>query len=203
MGTHNYCIMLERGYFEPLATRQPTARNERWRNAAAIRVGLAAIALQTSDARSSHVAVSATGLEPSEPVEFGRPMPLPDGEAEARFAVTNLSSVATGGIPMFVCQHLTPTVVWHPAYLDQPNTTRRSLAAIRPTLVRLSTPMWGFIPRYHGVRFGIRRTFTTRACLRSRKSPGHLWGTCPRVARQLTRFASACYQANGRKQVLN
>ncbi len=121
MGTHNHCIMLRQGYFEVLAVLKPTPANERWRTALERREGLGAIALASEDARGTGAALRAAGVEASEALDFVRPVELPEGAAEARFTVTVIAGEDTPGTSMFVCQHHTREVVWHPGTLDHPN----------------------------------------------------------------------------------
>lgn len=121
MGTHNHCVMLRQGYFEVLAVLKPTPANERWRTVLARREGLGAIALASEDARGTCTALRAAGVEASEALDFARPVELPEGSAEARFTVTVIAADETPGASMFVCQHHTREVVWHPGTLDHPN----------------------------------------------------------------------------------
>ena len=120
MGTHNHCVMLERGYFEVLAVRHPTERNERWRNVLATREGLAAVAYQTQDARAADAHFHSVGIESHSLVDFARPVELPEGDCEASFTTVTLPP-EVAPVPMFLCQHHTPDVVWRPEYLPQPN----------------------------------------------------------------------------------
>lgn len=120
MGSHNHCVMLERGYFEVLGLRFPTEHNERWQAALAVREGLAAIALETNDARAAAHVFESRGLSPERLVDFSRPVDL-DGETrDASFTTLTLpDSVAP--VPSFLCHHHTRDVVWRPEYLTHAN----------------------------------------------------------------------------------
>ncbi len=121
MGTHNHCLMLERGYFEVMAIRMPTQHNQRWRDALARREGSSAVALQTADARAAHAWFAQHGIAASEPVDFARPVDLGGGQSrEASFTTVSLPGDVTP-LPMFLCQHHTPDLVWRPEYLRHPN----------------------------------------------------------------------------------
>jgi hypothetical protein len=120
MGTHNHCIMLERGYFEVLAVRHPTERNERWRDVLATREGLTAVACQTEDARSADLFFHSIGIESYRLLDFARPVELRSGPREARFTTLTLPA-DVAPVPMFLCQHHTRDVVWLPQYLNHPN----------------------------------------------------------------------------------
>lgn len=121
MGTANHCVMLHRAYFEVLAVLSPTALNERWRTRLAQREGLDAVPVSSEDAEEARAELVRRGLEPSEVIDFSRPVDLPDGPSEAAFRVVLLPRAETPGATIFVCQHLTREVVWRPDCLDHPN----------------------------------------------------------------------------------
>ena len=121
MGTHNHCVMLERGYFEVMAIRMPTERNQRWRDVLAKREGLSAVALKTEDARAAHAWFLANEVLAVEPVDFARPVDLGENETrEASFTTVTLPA-DVAPVPMFLCQHHTPDLVWRPEHLRHPN----------------------------------------------------------------------------------
>jgi hypothetical protein len=121
MGTHNHCVMLNRGYFEILSIRHPTKYNERWREVLAQHEGLGAIALEITEARACYEQLRQVGVDATEPVNFSRPVDLPEGSFEARFSVTVIPDEETPGIAMFACEHHTRNLVWHPSYLSHEN----------------------------------------------------------------------------------
>lgn len=134
MGTHNNCVALHQGYFEILAIHTPTPANEHWRMALEVREGLQNIVLATNDAKEAHAVFTANGIASPEPIEFARLQALPDGsKAEARFTVTLIPDHATSGIPMFVCQHHTPEVVWHKSNLTHANGVQKLISATAVT----------------------------------------------------------------------
>lgn len=121
MGTHNHCVMLNHGYFEILGIRKPTQHNERWRNVLARSEGLGAIALEITDANACYEQFMENGVDATEPVNFSRPVDLPEGSFEARFSVTVIPNEDTPRIAMFGCEHHTRDLVWHPSYLSHKN----------------------------------------------------------------------------------
>lgn len=121
MGTANHCIMLRQGYFELMAVLTPTEVNQRWRKLLAVREGLSAVPLATDDVDAVREALASRGLTPSDPVAFSRPVELPEGRREAAFRIVLIPNEETPGSTMFVCQHLTRELVWHPDYLDHAN----------------------------------------------------------------------------------
>jgi hypothetical protein len=129
MGSHNHCVMLERGYFEVLAIRIPTERNQRWRDVLARREGLAAIALQTSDARAAQTFFHANDVAASDIVDFARPVEFDGVVGEARFTTVTLPG-EVAPVPMFLCQHHTPEFVWREEHLSHPNGVRGVLGLV-------------------------------------------------------------------------
>ena len=121
LGTANHCIMLRRAYFEVLAVLRPTAFNERWRAGLAVREGLDAVPLASEDVDAARTELAARGLDLPGPIDFSRPADLPEGPAEAAFRIVPLPASSTPGTTIFICQHLTREVVWHPSCLDHAN----------------------------------------------------------------------------------
>jgi len=124
MGTGNHCIMLRQGYFEVLTVLRPTAHNARWRELLEVREGLNAVPLASDDAAAARAELAARGLELAEPIDFSRPVDLPEGRGEAAFRIVLIPGELTPGASMFVCQHFTPELVWHPEYLTHANGAR-------------------------------------------------------------------------------
>ena len=124
MGTGNHCIMLHQAYLEILSVLDPTEYNEPWRKLLAVREGLTAVPLASDDVEATRAELVARGLEPSAPLDFSRPVDLPEGPSEAAFRIVMIPETRTPGTTMFVCQHFTRDVVWHPTYLDHANGAR-------------------------------------------------------------------------------
>jgi hypothetical protein len=74
--------------------------------------GLAAIAFATDDADAVHAALQASGVPVEVPIDFSRPVALPDGIGEASFRVVRLAPQLTSGGRLFFCQHRTRAAVW-------------------------------------------------------------------------------------------
>lgn len=125
LSTANHCIMLERDYFELITVLTPTAANVQWTALLEAGEGLGAAALACRDARAVYRELIARGLHPPDPINFGRPVPLPDGPREARFCVCYLPDEVTPALPGFFCEHKTPDLVWRPEYQHHPNGARR------------------------------------------------------------------------------
>lgn len=142
MGTGNYCIMLRKAYFEILGVLVPREANARWRKVLEVREGLNIVALATDDAAAARAELVAAGLDPSEPLDFARPVDLPEGPGEASFRVALIPEHNTPGTNMFVCQHFTPELVWHASYVDHANGAEglRSVTVVADDPAALATP---------------------------------------------------------------
>jgi len=122
LGSQNHCVMFGRDYFELLMVPQRLPGREYYYDFARIGDGLAAIALKTDNARGAYGELSAAALAPSEPVDFSRPVQLPEGAKSASFRITQLGLEQTPGGQVFLCQHFTRDVVWRPEYQRHANT---------------------------------------------------------------------------------
>ena len=88
MGSGNHTIMFGEDYIELLGVLTEQPHNQGLRDFLAGREGLERCAFTTTDAAAAVAALQARGIAASGPVEFGRPVTMPDGsEAEAQFSV--------------------------------------------------------------------------------------------------------------------
>lgn len=118
IGTQNHCLMFGNDYLELLAVEKPHPVTQYFSDFLATSEGAAAIALATDDAEAAWSSLRASGMQADAPVDFSRPVALPDGTREARFRVVQLPVDATPGARTFLCQHFTPDIVWRPEYQD-------------------------------------------------------------------------------------
>ena len=127
MGTGNHTVMLGPDYVELLGVVADTAHNAPSRAWLAARQGVERAALRTDDAAAGAAELARRGLAGVGPLDFGRPVRLPDGAAtEARFRVFQWPpDEAPAGLRIFACQHVTPQAVWIPALQAHANTARR------------------------------------------------------------------------------
>lgn len=83
--------------------------------------GLSGLVFATRDADREAARLRAAGLEPSEPVAFSRPVEV-DGETrEARFRTVRVPGRLFPAGRVYVCEHLTPELVWREEWLSHPN----------------------------------------------------------------------------------
>lgn len=133
MGTANATTVFANGtYLELMGIVAPTERNAPFREGITAGRTLFGLALKTADAEAARDAFAAEGVDHGPVNAFARPVGLPDGEHEAAFRTANIAAVATPGAHAFVCEHLTPEVVWRHDYLEQPNavTGLRAVVAV-------------------------------------------------------------------------
>jgi hypothetical protein len=117
MGTGNYTIMLGADYIELIGVLTETAHNAPSRALLARRgEGIERAALTTTDAAAGVEELRARGVPGIGPINFGRPVTLPDGrQTEARFRVFQWPlEGAPAGMRIFACEHLTRDAVWIP-----------------------------------------------------------------------------------------
>ncbi len=127
MGTGNHTMMLGEDYLELLGVLTPTERNAPTRALLEKREGIERAAFTTLDAARGVAALKARGLAATGPIDFSRPVDLPDGrQTEARFQ-TFLWPLddRPGGMRIFACQHYTRDAVWLPNLTSHANTARR------------------------------------------------------------------------------
>jgi len=123
MGTGNYTIMFGEDYLELLGVVAPTPRNAPLRAFLDAREGIERLAFTTLDAQAGVAELQGRGIAATGPLDFGRPVTLPDGgTAHASFRTFDWPRTeAPGGARLFACQHLTRDAVWIPALQRHPN----------------------------------------------------------------------------------
>jgi catechol 2,3-dioxygenase-like lactoylglutathione lyase family enzyme len=123
LGSQNHCVMFGRDYVELLWSPEgaPHPSRQYYTEFARTGEGLAAIAFGTDSAKGAYTEMLWAGFAPSDPVEFARPVDLPEGRREARFRVSMAAPHHTPGGRGFVCEHLTREVVWRPEYQRHAN----------------------------------------------------------------------------------
>lgn len=131
-GTANYCLMLEEGYVELLGVVDPGLFDNGLSTFLDRGEGLLGLALATRDPEAVRAAWSRTGLDPTEPRALSRLLELPEGAVELRFRNVMLSREATGGVGLFACAHLTPTLLRRRSWTAHPN---GALALVSCTVV--------------------------------------------------------------------
>ncbi|GLR88903.1 VOC family protein [Bradyrhizobium iriomotense] len=128
MGSGNYTIMFDPDYMELLGVLAPTEHNAPARAFLEKRgEGIERIAFTAVDSTAGAEEIRAHGLTPVGPVDFERPVTLPDGTVSAaKFRVFQWPvAEAPGGVRIFACQHKTRETVWIPELMMHANRAKR------------------------------------------------------------------------------
>ena len=128
MGSGNYTIMFDPDYMELLGVLTPTEHNAPARAFLDKRgEGIERIAFTAVDSAAGAEEIRARGFEPVGPVDFERPVSLPDGtQSAAKFRVFQWPvAEAPGGVRIFACQHKTRETVWIPELMRHANAAKR------------------------------------------------------------------------------
>lgn len=127
LGTANHTIMFGNDYVELMGVLGETDLNAPSRAFLQRRgEGIERAAFTTSDAAAGVAALQARGIVARGPIEFGRPVELPDGSsAEATFSVFHWPvAERPADLRLFACQHHSRDVVWVPAWQSHANTAQ-------------------------------------------------------------------------------
>ncbi len=126
MGTGNYTIMFDDDYLELLGVLTEQPHNEPTRAYLARREGIERAAFTAVNAAAGVAELQVRGIAGTGPVDFGRPVTLPDGrETMARFSTFNWPiEERPGDMRIFACQHHTRDAVWIPELQRHANTTQ-------------------------------------------------------------------------------
>jgi Glyoxalase-like domain len=128
MGSGNYTIMLDPDYIELLGVLAPTDHNAPARAFLDKRgEGIERIAFTAVDSAAGAEEIRARGYPPIGPIDFERPVTMPDGSlSAAKFRVFQWPvAEAPGGVRIFACQHKTRETVWIPELMRHANAAKR------------------------------------------------------------------------------
>jgi hypothetical protein len=127
LGTANYTIVFDIDYIELLGVLAETPYNAATRAFLAEREGLERVAFTALDSAAGVAELKARGIAALGPIDFSRPVDLPDGgKSEAQFRVMQWPvDERPGGLRIFACQHLTREAVWIKSLQTHANTARR------------------------------------------------------------------------------
>lgn len=133
MGSGNYTIMLDPDYMELLGILVETDHNAPTRAFLAKRgEGIERIAFTAVDSAAGAEEIRSRGYEPVGPLDFERPVTMPDGSVSAaKFRIFQWPiAEAPGGLRIFACQHKTRETVWIPELMGHANGARRLKQAL-------------------------------------------------------------------------
>ena len=121
MGSENHCVMFPDDYYELLAVPADHPLTRYYSDFLGAGDGLAALALKTDDAAGFHAELQSSGIGVDAPVDFSRPVALPEGVRDAAFRIAQVDIAETPGGRTFACQHFTRDVVWRSEYMAHAN----------------------------------------------------------------------------------
>ncbi len=123
-GTANYCAMFQSGYIELLGIIDPALFTNNLDRFLEGGEGLLGLAFATGDAEAAEKSLRASGIAGLESRALSRKLELPDGDVEPAFRTLHMAPEATAGLSAFVCQHLSPELVWQDPWMDHANGAR-------------------------------------------------------------------------------
>jgi hypothetical protein len=111
-------------------------------------IGLNGLVFATADSAAVHAALEGAGVPVEPPLEFSRPVALPEGARDATFRVVRLKPGVTDVERLFFCHHFTRDLVWRDEWRHHANgvigVSRAVIAARDPgVLGRLFARMFG------------------------------------------------------------
>jgi catechol 2,3-dioxygenase-like lactoylglutathione lyase family enzyme len=128
MGSGNYTIMFDPDYIELLGVLTETEHNAPARAFLDRRgEGIERIAFTAVDSALGAEEIRARGYPPIGPIDFERPVTMPDGSVSAaKFRAFQWPiHQAPGGVRIFACQHQTRETVWIPELMQHANGAQR------------------------------------------------------------------------------
>lgn len=129
LGTINHLAMFDSNYLELLGYER--GATDIRADVASYPPGLNGLVFGSEDSAATYAAMKANGVPIQEPVEFFRPVDLPDGTKEdARFRTVRLPRGTIPGVRAYFCHHLTKHLVWRAPWLSHANGTRTILGVV-------------------------------------------------------------------------
>ncbi|MBV9971659.1 MAG: VOC family protein, partial [Xanthobacteraceae bacterium] len=136
LGSMNHLIVFETNYIEliGLDPSNPNPRKELldWP------LGLNGLVIGSDDINVTQARLLSHDLPMLEPKSFSRPVEIDGVVSEARFRTVHVEPSFFRASRLYFCQHLTPNLVWNPAFMRHPNTahslTRLLVAAEDPDI---------------------------------------------------------------------
>jgi hypothetical protein len=119
LGSSNNLAILQENYLELLGYLPGREQNRKdlWHHPA----GLTGLVFKSIDPEIVHAAMQSRHVPVEPPMQFARPVSLPDGTRDARFSVVRIAGDAVQNGRTFFCHHYTPDLVWRPEWQAHPN----------------------------------------------------------------------------------
>ncbi|MDE2582929.1 MAG: VOC family protein [Rhodospirillales bacterium] len=120
IGSANHLAMFGTDYLEVVSAPASAAgRHE----ILAVPAGLNALVFATEDSTATYASLHAAGLPVAPPLEFSRPVTLPQGTRDAVFRTVRVLPGTAAPGRFYFCHHLTPDLVWRDSWRHHPNGT--------------------------------------------------------------------------------
>lgn len=120
LGSMNHLIVFDTNYLEliGLDPSNPNPRKELldWP------IGLNGLVYGSDDVDVTQARLRSQQLPALEPKAFSRPVMIDGVEADARFRTVHMDPGFFPASRLYFCEHLTPNLVWHGAFMQHPNT---------------------------------------------------------------------------------
>lgn len=123
-GTANYCIMFGPDYIELLGIVDPAQYTAGLEDFLKEGEGALKIVPRSDDIEVTREHLVEAGYEPEEIRDLGRSLEMPEGDVTPRFKLVHVPAEKTPGLSTFICQHLTPELVWRPEWMSHPNSAK-------------------------------------------------------------------------------
>ena len=145
LGSMNNLAILGTEYLELIAAAPGDARRTEILTAP---LGLNGLVFGTEDSAAVYAALNATGVPVEPPLEFSRPVELPDGSRNATFRTVRLLPGTVPAGRIYFCHHFTRDLVWRDEWRHHANgaigVARAVIAARDPDVLGgLFTRMFG------------------------------------------------------------
>lgn len=119
LGSSNNLAIFRENYLELLGylPGRVQQRKDLWHHPA----GLTGLVFKSVDPGLVYGTMTERGVPVEAPLQFGRPVSLPEGTRDARFSVVRVAGDAVQNGRTFFCHHYTPDLVWRPEWQAHPN----------------------------------------------------------------------------------
>lgn len=145
LGSSNNLAMFATNYLELLGFGQNGGMRP---ELMAFPAGLNGLVFKTDDAAATAERARQAGLAASPAAAFSRPVEVDGTMRDAKFRTTHLPPEVSGIGRVYFCEHLTPELVWRPAWQAHPNGARQVTRVLVATddparQIRLFTALFG------------------------------------------------------------
>lgn len=120
-GTANYCIMFGPDYLEILGIVDPAQFDAGLNDFIRTREGFLKLALRSDDADLTARHLKDAGFDMLPVQDLARLLEMPEGDVRPSFKLLHPTGGNLPGLSGFLCQHLTPDLVWRPEWMVHEN----------------------------------------------------------------------------------